>query len=363
VVGYYLSFSYLALAIGTVVAGWLSDKFQRRKMPIVVCGMVSLPAFWLMGRATNVWHLAALTAAVWFSGGVGLTLLSILTGLFAEKAQRGKVFGFLSLTGTLGASIGGLTTGAIADRWGYPTMFAALSLFSGLLPLAALLLKDKRVARVQDGGASISRHKTGLGGSFFLLLLASLTVGVAQFVANLGRSLAMGDLGFGATAISSTAAVGALIALPFPVLVGWLSDRIGRKRLLVAGYLACTAGLLVLAVSASLWHFWLVLCLMSVLYSVGSVGSALATDVTPPESLGRGISLLGATTWVGGIIGFAGTGHAIQSLGMTVTFRVGALLPLMAIALLIPIRQAGREKRAAPSLGKSTPVESLNVTA
>jgi MFS family permease len=73
-----------------------------------------------------------------------LTLLSILTGLFAEEAKRGKVFGFLSLAGTLGASVGGLTTGGIADRWGYPTMFAALSPFSILLPLAALLLKDKK---------------------------------------------------------------------------------------------------------------------------------------------------------------------------------------------------------------------------
>jgi MFS family permease len=35
-VGYYLSFSYLALAIGTVAAGWLSDKLQRRKTPIML---------------------------------------------------------------------------------------------------------------------------------------------------------------------------------------------------------------------------------------------------------------------------------------------------------------------------------------
>ena len=29
--GYYLSFVYLALAVGTLSAGWLSDRFQRRK--------------------------------------------------------------------------------------------------------------------------------------------------------------------------------------------------------------------------------------------------------------------------------------------------------------------------------------------
>ncbi|UCC65329.1 MAG: hypothetical protein JSV36_09925, partial [Anaerolineae bacterium] len=35
-VGYYLSFSYLALASGTVVAGWLSDNVQHRKISLIV---------------------------------------------------------------------------------------------------------------------------------------------------------------------------------------------------------------------------------------------------------------------------------------------------------------------------------------
>lgn len=347
VVGYYLSFSYLASAIGTVAAGCLSDRLQRRKTLIIMCGMVNVPALWLMGRATNVWHLAVLTATIWFLGDMGFTLLGILTGLFAKQAERGKVFGILALTSTLGALIGGLTTGPIADRWGYPTMFAALSLFWSLLPLTALLLEDKVVARVRDEGASPSREKPGLGGGLYLLLLASLTVGLAQFVANLGRSLAMNDLGFSAAAISSTGAVGAALALPLPVLVGWLSDRVGRVRLLIFGYVACTMGLLVLAVATSLWHFWLVLALLNVLYAVRSVGSALVMDLAPKESLGRGLSLFSATTSVGGIIGFAGTGYAVQSLGMVFALRLGAFLPLIAIAVLIPIRQVGREKRSA----------------
>lgn len=347
VVGYYLSFTYLASAIGTVAAGWLSDRLQRRKTLTIMCGMVSVPALWLMGRATNVWHLAMLTATIWFLGSMGLTLLGILTGLFAQQAERGKVFGILALTSTLGALIGGLTTGPIADRWGYPTMFAALSLFWSLLPLTALLLEDKVVARVRDEGASPSREKPGLGGGLYLLLLASLTVGLAQFVANLGRSLAMNDLGFSAAAISSTGAVGAALALPLPVLVGWLSDRVGRVRLLIFGYLACTMGLLVLAVATSLYHFWLALALLNVLYAVNSVGSALVMDLAPKESLGRGLSLFSATNSVGGIIGFAGTGYAVQSLGMAFILRLGAFLPLIAIAVLIPIRQVGREKRSA----------------
>jgi MFS family permease len=48
VAGYYLSISFLALAIGTLSASWLSDKLQRRKALVVGGGMVGVPAIWLI---------------------------------------------------------------------------------------------------------------------------------------------------------------------------------------------------------------------------------------------------------------------------------------------------------------------------
>ena len=91
--------------------------------------------------------------------------------------------------------------------------------------------------------------------------------------------------------------------------------------------------------SVSLWHFWVASVLVNSLIPVNmGVGSALVTDLVPRESVGRGISLFSATAWVGGIIGYAGTGYAIQHLGLTSTFVIGAFLPLIAIVLLIPIR-------------------------
>jgi len=365
VVGNYFSFCYLALTIGTLGAGWFSDKLQRRKTLIVVAGTVSIPALWLMGRATNVWCLAALSAVFCFCVGVASTLINILAGLFAAEAARGRIFGILALTPVLGTLIGGFTAGSIADRWGFPTMFATVALFGILWPLTGSRLQDKTAGRVhiRRADASTVSEQPGLGGSFNLLLMASLAVGVNTYVAYLGRSWVMDDLGFNAAAISRTGAIAAAITLPLPAVIGWLSDRVGRKRLLALGYLAGTPCLLIMAVSVSAWHFWAALALMNVASAVVSVGSALVTDLVPQEALGRGLSLFNATTWVAGIVGSAGTGYAFQNFGAFSTFILGALLPLIAIVLLIPIRQAAQEKRSAAHSVQAPPLESLETIA
>ena len=339
-IGNYLSLSYLALVIGTVFAGWLSDKLQRRKVWLVIGSTIGIPGVWLMGHASNIQQLTALTAGVWFIGGIGVTLISILTGLFAHKTERGKVFGILAATGALGSLIGGLATGPIADRWGYETLFAVLAIYWSFFPVAALLLEDREIARPRVGTASTAQESSGLGRAFAFLLLATTVAGTVSFVGSMGTSLAMKAQGFALTAISSTGAVAGAVTLPLPILIGWLSDRVERRRLLGLCYLAGTAGMVILVAATSLWQFWVSAALRSLLVSGGrAAGSALATDLVPRESLGRGMSLFTTTTWVGGIIGFAGTGYAVQHLGIVSTFLLGALMQFVAIFLLIPVRR------------------------
>jgi MFS family permease len=344
--GYYLAFSNLALAVGAITAGWLSDRLKRRKLPFIIVTLASIPLSWLMGRAGNIWSLSLLTAVLWACGGLGLTMVAILTGLSAGEHERGQIFGILSLTSGLGALIGGLTTGFIADRWGYPAMFSAVAVFMLLAPLAGLFLTESVVEPGQVSEA-LAGKKLSLGRSYHLLFFASLVASVAGFIIVLVRSLHMSDLEFGALAISSTGAVGGLVALPIPLIMGWLSDRTGRKRYLYLAYLASIASLLVLAVATSLWNFFIVSILQTIFVGINAtVGNAWVADLVPPGSLGRGLALFGTTAWIGGILGFAGAGYALQSLGRLPTLFIGICLLLIAVVLLIPIRSEA-ERRAA----------------
>jgi len=52
-----------------------------------------------------------------------------------------------------------------------------------------------------------------------------------------------------------------------------------------------------------------------------------------------------ATVWIGGVLGFAGTGYAFQNLGVLPTFIIAISLPLTAIAFLTLIRSEQQEIR------------------
>ncbi len=338
--GFYLSFSYLMLAAGVFFAGWLSDKYRRRKAFLILSGLLGVLGIGLMGRAANIWQLVILTGTTWFLGGIGLSLINILAGLFAGKTERGKIFGILAVTGSLGALIGGAAAGPVVDKWGYAMMFMAASVYCFIWPLAAFFVEDKPASGELKESREQPANWRWLTGGVSLLFLASLVATIAVFVNILGISVAMNNLGFSAAAISSTGAVGGAIALPLPVLLGWLSDRVGRKQLLTLCYLAGLLSLLILAVSKTLWNFWLAASFGVLLFDVNrGIGSAFVTDLVPKESLGKGLAIFNAMPWLAGIIGFALTGYAIEVFGMAATFIIAAFLPFTGIILVISIRK------------------------
>jgi MFS family permease len=350
IIGYYLAFANLALAAGAITAGWLSDRFQRRKLPMMIVGSAAIPAVWLMGLATNMLGLTLLTMFIWFCAGIGLALANILAGLSAGKTERGKIFGILSLTNGLGTLVGSLTTGYLVDHWGYAAMFLVMAAFCILWPGPAFFLTDKEALPVQEKSGPVTTP--GLGRAFYFLFAAAMIASIAGFIVSLVRSLLMNDLGFGATAIGSTGAIGAIVTLPIPLLIGWLSDRRGRKAFMYFGYGISAVSVMVLAFSSMLWHFWLFALLQSLSSALtGPVANALATDILPPKALGKGLGLFGASGWIGGILGSALGGLALKSFGLAPTLGIAISMSLSAVLLLTLIHPRVQAVQPDPNPG------------
>jgi DHA1 family tetracycline resistance protein-like MFS transporter len=202
--------------------------------------------------------------------------------------------------------------------------------------VAALFIQDDVVIhanQVQENRpASIP---TPLSRALWMLILVNILVAITRFGTGFAQPLIMNKLNFDASAISSATAVSGLIALPLPFLVGWLSDRIGRRQLLIASYILTLLGAVLLISALDLWNFWLSSSFMTLAAGTTGVANAFVADMAPPEALSTAMARFSATPWIAGIIGYGATGFIIQGLGPTVTLLLGATLPIVAIIIML----------------------------
>ncbi len=129
-------------------------------------------------------------------------------------------------------------------------------------------------------------------------------------------------------------AVGAVVGLLLNPLLGRLSDRFNRYLLLALAYASNLLSMVAMALATSVVGWSVVVLLVAVAHVDRVVASALVVDLLPPDMIDHGMSRFEAVRWAGGIFGFAGTGYAIQLLGLRAPMVGGAILLLLAILLL-----------------------------
>lgn len=318
--GFYLAIVFVSLVLGTLISGWLSGRFRRHKRFIIWANLLSAPAVLMMGQAENIVALTLFTCAVWFMGGIQITMVNILMGLHAGEGRRGRNFGVLGIAPVLAGLVGGLSAGPVVNHGGFAALFVTCALLY-VLAVPMTLMLEERTAAPKSGRKAASPVTMSTG--FMLLFAASALVSVANFVTGLSRPLLMDMLDFDPAAISSTVAVSSAFNLPLPFVMGWLSDRLGRKPVLVLCYLGVAMGVAALGMSTTIWHFWVSQILIGFVRSERVIGSALVTD---------------AASWLGAVIGYAFSGMAIQTIGITVTLTIGMMLPLAAMLLVVSAR-------------------------
>jgi MFS family permease len=333
-VGLYLALTYLSITLGTLAFGWLALRFPHRVI-LAAVGLLGIPALVLMGWVTALWQLVILTGIVWFTGGVGLSMVSVLTGLITNRQGRGQMFSLMALSMPLGALAGGMVVSQLIAWQGYRGMLATLGGSWIVIPLAAWRLDNCSLA---DRTKSASRQGSGqgrIGATFYFFVLAFLLATIAINVGRLGTSLSMKGLAFSPSQVASTATISGLLALPVVLVIGPISDRIQRRHILALNYLLVAGGVVALVVATQLWHFWLAATLLLIARCVnGAIGAAFATDMLAPGELVRGLSWLNTTNWAGGVVTFAGSGFLLNQFGSTPVYLAAGMFALLAATRL-----------------------------
>jgi len=139
--------------------------------------------------------------------------------------------------------------------------------------------------------------------------------------------------GAGPVAVGLVLTIYALAQFLFAPVLGTLSDRYGRRPIILAALLTEALSLALSALAGSLF----ILLIARFIGGLGAsnIGSAQAVvaDVTPAEGRARGMGLVGAAIGLGFVVGPA-LGGVLAPLGTAVPFWV-AMLVALANALLV----------------------------
>jgi MFS transporter, DHA1 family, tetracycline resistance protein len=135
--------------------------------------------------------------------------------------------------------------------------------------------------------------------------------------------------------------------LASPVL-GWFSDRYGRKPVLLCSLIGSATGYILMANATSLAMLFLARILAGVAGASVGTASAYIADITPPENRSKRIGLIGAAFGIGFVLGPA-IGGILSQWSVIAPFWFAAVLSisnavLMWFVLPEPDRHAARQR-------------------
>lgn len=336
-------------------AGWISDRLGHRK-GITVFGYAMTGAAQALFAVARGWSvLLAGRVVSWMSRGVRNPLRNAILVDSIPAEDRGKAFGFHRAGDTLGAIAGPLLglalLGALHRQWpSSPTApFRVLFLVSAVPGLVAALLFAWTVRE---------RRRTANPALGFRLAVASLPGKLRRGLGAIGI-FGLGDFShtlliLGAVqlltpelgAVRAAAAAALLYVLHnvtyalAPLPIGAISDRVGRRPVLAAGYLLAAAvslglGVLLARANADRALLGVVFAAAGVAVAiVDTLESALVGDLAPESIRGTAYGALGTVNGIGDlassvIVGALWTWNPLWGFGYA-----AALMSLGAMAIL-----------------------------
>jgi len=269
-----------------LVSGWLSDRLRRRKALIFAGYGVGAVVRPLIGFATAVWHLGAIRIADRIGKGIRLAPRDALLADSCDPAHRGKAFGFQRAMDNLGGVLGMLLAAWMLARSGQNLRQV---FFWTAIPAACVLLVIAVVLRDKPSTAPPAKLKLTLKPfdprfRGFLLTVVIFTLGNSSDLFILWR---LSDLGLADPWIPIVWCAHTAIRMVFAIPAGIVADRLGRKRVVLAGWIVYAAAYAGLGLTTSLPVAFVLVALYGLYWSLAeSLLRAMVADLVPPELRG-----------------------------------------------------------------------------
>jgi MFS family permease len=247
----------IAKAVANLAAGGLAQRVGRKRL-LVLGWLLALPVPALIAFAPSWWVIVAANVFLGLNQGLAWSMTVVMKIDLVGPTRRGLALGLNESAGYLGVAATAFATGALAATYAPRTLvWTGAAVIAGLGTLASLLF-------VRDTGAHVDEEQRRRGAAVASSLRAAFIRGTvsdrvlracsqAGLVNNLNDALAWGLAPLYLAAHGASVTEVGIVAAVYPAIwglgqlaTGALSDRTGRKPLIVAGMLVQAGALVVL---------------------------------------------------------------------------------------------------------------------
>ncbi|MEW6095858.1 MAG: MFS transporter [bacterium] len=326
------------VSISQAASGYISDKIRKRKVFIWVgylCGSLSRVGYGL----SPVWQYLMPFRILDRAGKIRAAPRDAIVADISTKENRGRNFGLIRAMDNLGAVCGIIVCILFVELLGYRNLFLIATIPSVISTLLIFtLIKEKTTdAKIYKG---LSLTKLDRNFNLFLLLSSFFALGSFSYSFLLVYAK---ELGFQVVFIPVLYLVFTVIASISSLPFGKLSDKIGRKQVLMLSYilwgLVCFSFIFI-------QRYWAII-LTFALYGLHKgmlepVQKTLVSELAPPEykasCLGGFQMVIGLCTLPSSLI----AGILWDKVNIVMPFYFSLILTILSIIMLIFVKEVSK---------------------
>ncbi|HEX7371536.1 MAG TPA: MFS transporter [Thermodesulfobacteriota bacterium] len=328
-------------------SGWISDRRQKRKFLVVSGYTLSTLTRPLVAAATAGWHVLFIRFLDRVGKGIRTSPRDALIADSTPESEHGKAFGFQRALDHTGAVIGPLIAFFLLTfiTQQYRTLFL-LAYLPGIIALTLLILGVKERKASQPGPSSqpvqLTLRPFDRRFKIFLLIIILFSLGNSSDAflilkaKEAGVSVSLLPILWAVLHISKS-----LSATPG----GILSDRYGRRKMIIAGWILYGGVYFGFASAQTSATVWLLFAVYGLFYGLTEGGErALVANLVQPHLRGTAYGLyhfsIGLSTLPASLL----MGFLWETYSPKAAFSFGAILAFLAAALLwLTIREGSSE--------------------
>jgi DHA1 family multidrug resistance protein-like MFS transporter len=344
-ISFVISLSNLASTALMIPIGFLLERVGKKRMLIIGLLIWTVtPVF--MGSTKN-WRIVAplymfYNLAEAFVGPARITMIAE----YSTPESQATVFGIMSMDWSVGGIISPPLSGFLAERSGWHLPFQVAAIFMALSLVPAFMLRDKKAEGTQElrvSALNIFRQEYFTTISLFFIFACALSTG-QSVVGTMLPIFLKNQMELSPSSIGIFFTGSSVLSLLSQVPGGWLADRYGRKRVILAF-------LLPIPFIFSAWAMvndWVVMLVLYSLFAgclsmMGNASLALLSDSFPSKLKGAAFSVRMTGFRMGFIVGPLLGGYLYSSLSPNSPFIAAAMLFFIGIPLVYLIKEKPKQ--------------------